>query len=144
MGPCASSPYANKGVGNLSCQSTVSIVHLDGKLQQFKEPIKAWHVLSQNPNCFICCSESMYVGSTMLPLTPNEELQLDHIYFLMPLSKSRTPLSLQDLCALTIKADAALAQSKATYPILKSPSLVSQKKIQIHPILSTVPLGYSH
>ncbi|TKY45384.1 hypothetical protein E2542_SST30275 [Spatholobus suberectus] len=137
MGTCASIQYASKG-GNHSWQSTVNIVHLGGKLQQLKEPIKAWHVLSQNPNCFICCSESMYVGSPIPPVAPTEELQLGHIYFLVPLPKSRVPLSLQDLGALAIKANAALAPSK---PILKANS---QKKFRTHPTLSSVSLGHSH
>ncbi|KAL2328916.1 hypothetical protein Fmac_022343 [Flemingia macrophylla] len=70
------------------------------RLEQLKEPIKAWQVLSENPNCFICSSESMNVGSPMPPVTPNQELELGHIYFVMPLiPKSRLPLSLQDLGA---------------------------------------------
>ncbi|XP_027355351.1 uncharacterized protein LOC113865165 [Abrus precatorius] len=143
MGTCASSAqYTNKS-GNQSWQSTVSIVKLDGNLQQLKKPIKAWHVLSQNPNCFICCSESMYVGSPMLPIPPNDELQLGHIYFIMPLCKSRLSLSLQDLCGFAIKANAALASSKANYSISKSKSS-SQRSFRTHPTLSNVSLGYSH
>ncbi|CAL0329209.1 unnamed protein product [Lupinus luteus] len=134
MGACVSSEHARKGE-NLSWQSTVNIVELDGRLQQLKEPTKAWLVLSQNPNCFICSSESMYVGSVMLPLAPNQELQLGHIYFLVPRSKSRIPLSIEDLCALTIKADAVLAPSKPTHKIFKFSSRVSHKKFQVHPVL---------
>ena len=115
MGTCASTQYANKG-GNLSWQSTVNIVHLDGRLQQPKKPVKAWHVLSQNPNCFICCSETMNLGSPMQAVSPSEELQLDRTYFLLPLGKSRVPLSLQDLGALAIKANAARAQSNLILP----------------------------
>ncbi|KAE9620415.1 hypothetical protein Lal_00019250 [Lupinus albus] len=134
MGACLSSEHASKG-RNLSWQSTVNIVHLDGRLQQLKETTKTWVVLSQNPNCFICSSESLYVGSLMPPLVPNQELHLGHIYFLVPRSKSRIPLSLEDLCALTIKADAVLAPSKPTRKILKFPSHVSHKKFQVHPVL---------
>nr|ACU16055.1 unknown [Glycine max] len=140
---CAPTQYASKG-GNHSWQSTVNIVHLDGKLQQLKESIKAWKVLSENPNCYICCSESMYVGSPMPPLAPSEELQLGLIYFLAPIPKSRIPLSLQDLGALAIKANAALAAAATpnnNYPILK-PS--SQKKFRTHPTFSNVSMGYSH
>ncbi|KAK4258699.1 hypothetical protein QN277_005120 [Acacia crassicarpa] len=107
MGNCASPQYTRKG-GNLSWKSSVNVIDMEGKLQQLKEPKKAWHVLSQNPNCFICSSESMYVGSPVPHVVPSEELQLGYIYFLLPLSKSNTRLSLQDLCALAIKANAAL------------------------------------
>ncbi|KAJ1382965.1 hypothetical protein SESBI_43780 [Sesbania bispinosa] len=143
MGSCTSTPYASKG-GNQSWKSMVNIIHLDGKLQQLKGPIKAWQILSQNPNCFLCSSDSMYVGSPMLPLLPTQELQLDHIYFLVPISKSRVPLSLQDLCSLAIKANAVLAPSKASYSSLLKPSSVSQGNFQTHPILSNVSMGYSH
>lgn len=140
MGICTSTQYTSKG-GNHSWQATVNIVHIDGRLQQLKESIKAWHVLAENPNCFICCSESMYVGSPMPPVAPNQELQLGHIYFLVPLPKSRVPLSLQDLGALAIKANAALAHSSPNYPVLKAHS---RKQFRTHPTLSNVSLGYSH
>lgn len=140
MGICASTQYAGKG-GNHGMQSTVNIVHFDGKLQQLKEPVKAWHVLSQNPNHFLCSSESMYVGSPMTPVVPNEELQLNHIYFLVPRSKSRLPLSLEDLCALAIKANAALAHSSSVF---EPSSSVPQRNFKTHPVHSNVSLGYSH
>ncbi|KAK7264338.1 hypothetical protein RJT34_31945 [Clitoria ternatea] len=137
MGTCASTQYSSKG-GNHRWESMVNIVQLDGTLQQFREPIKAWHVLSQNPNCFICCSESMYVGSPMPSVVPSEELQLGHIYFLVPLCKSKVPLSLEDLCALAIKANAVLAPSQLTN------YSVSHRNFRTHPTLSNVSLGYSH
>jgi len=145
MGICASTQYAVKG-GNQSWKSTVNIVKIDGRLEQLKEPVKAWHVLSENPNCYICCSETMYVGSPMLPVPPTQDLQLGLIYFLVPLSKSRLPLSLQDLGALAIKANAALAAAATAtatpnYPILKPNP---QKKFRTHPTLSNVSLGCSH
>lgn len=151
MGSCASSTlYATSKLGGKqrweSSSTVVNIVHLDGKLQQLKEPTKAWHVLSQNPNCFLCCSESMYVGSPIPPVSPSEELQLDRIYFLVPISKSRVPLPLQDLCALAIKANAALAHhSEATTDsaVLRS-SPVKSQSFQTHPILSNVSVGFSH
>jgi hypothetical protein len=111
MGICASSQYTRKDGIALNWPSTAKIIHLDGKLQEFRHPIKAGHVLSQNPNCFLCSSESMYINSQVPIIPQNEELQLGQIYFMMPLSKSQAPLSLQDLCALAIKAHAALAHA---------------------------------
>ena len=87
---------------------TAMVIDLDGGLPEFKQPIKACYVLSQNPNCFLCSSETMFIGSHVPHVADDEELQLGQIYFLMPISKSQTPLSLQDLCALGIKASTAL------------------------------------
>ncbi|GFS41190.1 hypothetical protein Acr_00g0072920 [Actinidia rufa] len=53
----------------------------------------------------------MFLGSHAPHVTDGEELHLGQIYFVMPISKSETPLSLQDLCALAIKASAALNSS---------------------------------
>ncbi|KAI9124205.1 hypothetical protein K1719_005505 [Acacia pycnantha] len=138
MGNCASPQYTSKG-GNLTRKSSVNVIDMEGKLQQLEEPKKAWHVLSQNPNCFMCSSESMYVGSPIPQVGPSEELQLGHMYFLLPLSKSRTTLSLQDLCALAIKANAALVRShtpstansapSATDSSLRKSSLVKHKNL---------------
>ncbi|XP_054778082.1 uncharacterized protein LOC129286071 [Prosopis cineraria] len=110
MGTSASSQCKNED-GNFSWKFTVNLVHFDGKLQQWKQPLKAEHVLSQNPNCFICSSDSMYIGSLLPHVAPSEELQVGQIYFLMPLSKSHIPLSLQELGALAIEAHAALTRS---------------------------------
>ncbi|EEF43320.1 conserved hypothetical protein [Ricinus communis] len=124
MGNCASPQYTKKGALALNYyrQSTAKIVDRDGRLQEFKQPIKANYVLSQNPNCFLCSSESMYVNSPVSPVPDDEELQVGQIYFLMPLSKSHVLLSLQELCALAIKASAALAQSDPEYSSAKTVS----------------------
>lgn len=106
MGICASSNLAKQGARMMTCPTTTKVIHVDGSHQEFRHPIKAIHVLSQNPDCFLCCSESMYVNSRAPHVAGDEELQLGQIYFLLPLSKSESPLSLQDLCALAIKATA--------------------------------------
>ena len=111
MGICASSQYTSKGRIALNWPSTAKIIHLDGTLQELRDPIKAGNILSQNPDCFLCSSESMYINSHVPLIPQNEELQLGQIYFLMPLSNSHEPLSLQDLCTLAIKAHAALTHS---------------------------------
>ncbi|KAL1361934.1 hypothetical protein HN51_010242 [Arachis hypogaea] len=143
MGTCASIQGSSKKGGNFtSWESCVNIVHLDGSLQQLKKPLKAWHVLSQNPNCFICSSESINVGSTMKAVDPSEELQLDHIYFIVPRIRSRVPLSMQDLGQLAFKANAALAHSSSNNnnfkPCNNKVPLSRRKKPQrTHPILIT-------
>ncbi|KAI4298386.1 hypothetical protein L6164_031954 [Bauhinia variegata] len=133
MGNRASSQLESRGgTGSFCWQTTVNIIHSDGRLEQLKEKMKAEHFLSQNPNCFMCCSESMFVGSLIPRVDPSEELQLDHIYFLMPLSKSHVPLSLEDLCKLAIKAHAALAHSRPQLSVLKSS--FSQTNCLRHPL----------
>ena len=90
--------------------STIMVIDLEGRIKEFKRPIPASFVLLQNPNCYLCNSESMYLG-TCLPRVPDDdELQPGQIYFLIPLSLSRQPLCLPLLCDLAIKASSALAR----------------------------------
>ncbi|EXB63629.1 hypothetical protein L484_026971 [Morus notabilis] len=113
MGICASLQYTtNKArMSLINWQNATQIIHFEGKLQEYIHPVKSGQVLSQNPNCFLCSSESMFVGAHVPQLPTNEELQPGQIYFLLPLSQAKTPLSLQDLCALAIKASSALSAS---------------------------------
>ncbi|KAK1560998.1 hypothetical protein Q3G72_033288 [Acer saccharum] len=112
MGNCASSDqYTRRGGGlnGSSSSSTAKIIHhLDGKLQEFKLPTKAGQVLSKNPNCFLCCSDTMQIDSPLHHTKEDEQLQIGQIYFLMPLRKSQAPLSLPQLCALAIQASSVL------------------------------------
>lgn len=112
----------------LNWPSTAKVIHINGSLQEFRVPIKANHILSQHPDSFLCSSETMYIGSHPPHLSKDQELQLGHIYFLIPSSKSHVPLSLQDLCSLAIKASTALQTRSlkkvpvtgSKYPVAKS------------------------
>lgn len=111
MGICASSQTTRGEGGVTKWPPTAMVIDLEGGLQEFIRPIRAGQILSQNPNCFLCSSETMFLGSRVPHVPNNEELRLGQIYFLIPISKSQTPLSLQDLCALVIKASSALNNS---------------------------------
>ncbi|GMJ06979.1 hypothetical protein HRI_004367100 [Hibiscus trionum] len=110
MGICLSSRYSMMKSENLSRPPpTTKIIHPDGKLQEFRQPIRASLILSRNPNCFLSNSELMYVDSRLPHVPEDEQLQPDQIYFLLPLSKSQATLSLQELCLLAIKASEPLS-----------------------------------
>ncbi|PWA56960.1 hypothetical protein CTI12_AA237180 [Artemisia annua] len=53
-------------------------------------------------------SEHMFVNCHVPHVPEDEELQLGHIYFIMPISKLHKILTLQELCLLAIKASVAL------------------------------------
>ncbi|EEF40074.1 uncharacterized protein LOC125370589 [Ricinus communis] len=129
MGLCASSPIGkgseNQKTGSRntkqhyyysssssSSSTTIMVIHGDGKLQVLKQATKARKIRSQNPNYFLCSSESMSIGTCVPHMQDDEDLQMGQIYFLLPLSQSRKPLLLPDLCALAVKANSALGQHK--------------------------------
>ncbi|GMY11621.1 hypothetical protein FCV25MIE_06860 [Fagus crenata] len=122
MGGCVSSPKTKTSEGrggqrgggqlqvdcNKQVSKTTKVIHMDGWVQELKQPIQAKAITPQNPNCFLCSSESLSIGTCAPQVSDEEDLQPGHIYFLMPLSKAHQPLSLPDLCALAIKASTAL------------------------------------
>lgn len=112
MGGCASSQYTSKEYESLNWPHTVKIIHPDGGLQELTHTVKASQILTHNPNSFLCCSESMHIDKLATPIPSEEDLQLGQIYFLIPLSQSKAPLSLQELCSLAIKASTALSNAK--------------------------------
>ncbi|XP_021896641.1 uncharacterized protein LOC110813706 [Carica papaya] len=120
MGICASSQYTNKGISSLTWSSaTIKVIHADGRLQEFKQPIRARHVLSANQNYFLCNSESIFVDSCILRVGEDDELQLGQIYFVMPLSKLGARISLKELCELAVKASSAVAQLDSSRKALR-------------------------
>ncbi|KAG6571133.1 hypothetical protein SDJN02_27743, partial [Cucurbita argyrosperma subsp. argyrosperma] len=118
MGVCASSQHSSPSLTNRPF--TAKIIHIDGRLQELRHPVKASHILNQNPNCFLCSSESMKINSIVPQISSDRELELGEIYFLIPLAKSDLPISLTILCALAAKANVALASSKKAYPSMKA------------------------
>lgn len=118
MGVCASSQHSNASLTNWPF--TAKIIHTDGRLQELRHPVKASHILNQNPNCFLCSSESMKIDSIVPQISSDRELELGEIYFLIPLKKAHLPISLTDLCSLAAKANVALASSKKAHPSLKA------------------------
>ncbi|KAI3809758.1 hypothetical protein L1987_19358 [Smallanthus sonchifolius] len=117
MGTCASIQYSgNQGtllIGN-GTSTTAKVIHsIDGRLQEFRQPVKAGNVLfgHQPESFFLCSAEDMFVNCHVPHVPGDEDLQPGQIYFVMPISKSYRPISLHELCLLAIKASSALEKS---------------------------------
>ncbi|KAF7848836.1 hypothetical protein BT93_L1528 [Corymbia citriodora subsp. variegata] len=98
MGNCAASQITRNGglamTGHHhnwppSPPSTLKLIHMDGRLEEFPQTMKASHLLSQNPNCFLCSSDSMFIDSIVPQIHEDEDLHLGQLYFLLPLSMTR-------------------------------------------------------
>lgn len=111
MGLCVSSHITRQGGIFVNLPSAAQIIHWNGRLQELWHPIKAGEILSQNPNCFLCSSETMNVNSVPLQMAKDEQLQIGQLYFIIPISKLQAKFSLQDLCKLAVKASKALNDS---------------------------------
>lgn len=117
MGTCASVQYStNRGtllITNGSSTTAMVINSIDGKLQQFRQPIKAGNVISDHDSntFFLCNAEDMYVNCHVPHVPGDEDLRPGQIYFIMPISKLYRPITLQELCLLAIKASSAIEKS---------------------------------
>lgn len=113
MGVCSST----QNTGTLEAdgmkeKAKAKVIHVDGQIQELQQPMKASNITSQNPGCFLCNSESIFIGSCVPRLPEEELLQPGQIYFLMPISCAHTPMSLADLCALAIKASSGMGKDR--------------------------------
>jgi hypothetical protein len=117
MGGCVSSEKTiSKGGGGVGGKRGQRRDCNEKKLPKTtKQPIQAKAVTFQNPSCFLCSYESLSIGSCEPHLPSEEELQADHIYFLMPFSRARQHLSLPDLCVLAITATLALGNNDVDF-----------------------------
>ncbi|KAF8047870.1 hypothetical protein N665_2794s0001 [Sinapis alba] len=105
MGICSS--YESTQVA-----STAKLILQDGKMMEFTTPVKVGYVLQKiNPMCFICNSDDMDFDDVVSAISADEELQLGHIYFALPLSSLHQSLKAEEMAALAVKASSALMRS---------------------------------
>lgn len=92
---------------------TAKLILDDGALREYEHPVKVAQVLNERGReaAFICLSDSINFNECLAPLPAHHELQLDRLYFLLPLTKLKYPLLPSEMAAMVLKAAAAL-QSK--------------------------------
>ncbi|THU65256.1 hypothetical protein C4D60_Mb05t01730 [Musa balbisiana] len=117
MGNCA--PVSSKGrqqqqqqqrrrTAQWSSSATAKVIRADGKMEEYETAVPAGRVVARSPGYYVCSGEAMQVGAHPPVVGEGEKLQAGQLYFLLPLSYSRRPLSLPDLCLFAAKASAAL------------------------------------
>ncbi|XP_059075357.1 uncharacterized protein LOC131875293 [Cryptomeria japonica] len=92
---------------------TAKLILDDGALREYEHPVKVAQVLNKREReaFFICLSDSINFDECSAPLPAHHELQLDRLYFLLPLTKLKYPLLPSEMVAMDLKAAEAL-QSK--------------------------------
>ncbi|KAK3133705.1 hypothetical protein QOZ80_6AG0539930 [Eleusine coracana subsp. coracana] len=94
--------------------TTAKVIELDGSMAQFAAPVTAREALAattggRGPSSrFLCCSDELYFDAPARALAEHDALRPGQIYFALPLSMLRRPLSGHDMAALAVKASAAL------------------------------------
>ncbi|XP_047320670.1 uncharacterized protein LOC124924717 [Impatiens glandulifera] len=100
---CSPSIVSSKGV--------VKVLSTDGTLEIFTRPIKAGDLMLHFPGQFVCNSVQLSVGTRIPGLSPDEELNRRHLYFLLPMEILYSVLTHEEFNSLSINASKALKQS---------------------------------
>ncbi|XP_074343126.1 uncharacterized protein LOC141680951 [Apium graveolens] len=61
------------------------VVKSDGRVMMYDRPINVSALVFEFPYHKICISESLYIGKKISALSEDDELQLGHYYFLLPI-----------------------------------------------------------
>uniref|UniRef100_A0A0D6QX77 DUF4228 domain-containing protein n=1 Tax=Araucaria cunninghamii TaxID=56994 RepID=A0A0D6QX77_ARACU len=127
--------------------NVVKIVKLHGSgVEELQRAIKAAELMLENPQHFICHSSGLRtVGDgryrVSAPLTAEEELRCGHLYFLLPMSKLRSPLSPSEMDSLQFRADKGSNNKKGT-PLSRVRFSQASKIIPLLGDLVLLPPGY--
>ncbi|VAI33916.1 unnamed protein product [Triticum turgidum subsp. durum] len=110
MGSCVSRSTASvEGSGR--AVATAKVVGPDGSLAQFAAPVMAGEALGDaaRASSFLCSADELRFDAPARALAAEEALQPGWLYFALPMSMLRRPLSGQEMAALAVKASSALA-----------------------------------
>lgn len=81
-------------------------------IKEFPEPVKVAEILRERPGFFVCHADSMRFDEYVSPLSAQQELQMEHLYFMLPVAKLRRPLTASDMAALAVEASAAMGRNR--------------------------------
>ncbi|TVU10067.1 hypothetical protein EJB05_43575, partial [Eragrostis curvula] len=119
MGACFSlsrSPPASSTTPPELGRLAIKVVYLDGSMAKFPGPVTAREALATNDGRrhrdsprFLCSSDELGFDTPARAMAAEEALQPGQLYFVLPASMLRRPLSGQDMAALAVKATRALA-----------------------------------
>ncbi|EAZ09596.1 hypothetical protein OsI_31877 [Oryza sativa Indica Group] len=117
MGSCVSRSTA-AAESAITTTTAAKVVFRDGSMAQFAAPgstvrdaLGGERASSSASTCFVCCSDELRFDAPPRAMAAHDALRPGQLYFVLPVSALRRPLSGQDMAALAVKAIAALGAS---------------------------------
>ncbi|XVE71878.1 hypothetical protein DITRI_Ditri10aG0187100 [Diplodiscus trichospermus] len=115
----------------LSCRScalqntfnTIRLVHLNGYVEDFDQPISVSEVVGKPPKQFLFTAAQLLSAGSK-PLNPGTQLQPGHLYFVLPFSALQDDISPLDMASV-VKRLTARAKSVSSHHVSQN-SLGSQ------------------
>lgn len=123
MGGCFSSVDNTTSVSSKPTPPTAKVISVHGDLSEYPVPAAVSQILtdprrhdsgqysSADSDFFVCNADGLYYDQMIPELEMNHQLQPNHIYFLLPVSWLRRPLSPSHMADLAVKASVALRNS---------------------------------
>uniref|UniRef100_A0ACD5YET5 Uncharacterized protein n=1 Tax=Avena sativa TaxID=4498 RepID=A0ACD5YET5_AVESA len=97
---------------------TAKVVNLDGSMAQYATPVTVREALgdaaNNNASAFLCSSDELRFDAPARALAAEEALRPGWLYFVLPVSMLRRPLSGQEMASLAVKASSAFVAVKAS------------------------------
>ncbi|CAL5087607.1 unnamed protein product [Urochloa decumbens] len=108
--PAAAAAAAAEQSSPRAPAATARVVNMDGSMAQFAAPAAALEALLRaSPSHFICSADELSFDAPPRALAAGEALRPGQLYFVLPVSVLRRPLSGDDMAALAVRAATALA-----------------------------------
>ncbi|CAK8564100.1 unnamed protein product [Lathyrus sativus] len=96
-------------------QNIIRVVHVDGSVEDFHQPISAYQIIGNQPKHFVCTSIQL-LSSSYKPLKPdNSQLQPGQLYFMLPYSVLQADVSPVDLACLAKRLTAKAKNKPCDY-----------------------------
>lgn len=103
-------------------KNNIRVIHLNGFVEDFDQPISASQVIGNPPNYFVCTSIQL-LSSSYNPLKGDSQLQPGQLYFMLPYSILEDGFSPVDLACLA-KRLTAKSKTKQPCDYKKSPTAI--------------------
>ena len=114
MGACFSSRTTSASTFN-----NIRVVHLNGFVEEFENPVNVAQVADKSPKHFLC-TQVQLLSTCPKPLKPDTQLEPGNIYFLLPFSALQADVSPMDLASIVRKLT---AMAKTSHCKSKSPRI---------------------
>lgn len=83
----------------IKLQEAVRLVGCDGRVLTYRRPVTARELMQQHPCHLVCRSDALLIGEKIPAVSPGEELQPGHAYFLLPAHLFHSVLSFVSLAS---------------------------------------------
>ncbi|CAK8564099.1 unnamed protein product [Lathyrus sativus] len=105
-------------------KNMIRVVHLDGFVEDFHQPISAYQVIGNQPKHFVCTSIQL-LSSSYKPLKQdNSQLKPGQLYFMLPYSVLQADVSPVDLACLAKRLSAKAKAKNKPCNYNKSPTVI--------------------